>query len=133
MSQEAREIVEAAYRAINDADDDAVLSLCANDVEIEASGLRLDQGTYWGHDGVRAYAASLREVWGDSLRSYPESFVEHGDCVVVMAHTSVKGTASGVAIDAHFGHVWTIRAGKIARFQTFGRHADALEAVGLGE
>ena len=133
MSQAAREIVQAAYRAINDADDDAVLSLCANDVEIEASGLMLDQGTYWGHHGVRTYLASLREVWGDSLRTYPESFVEHGHCVVVMAHTSVKGTASGVATDRHFGHVWTIRAGKIARFQTFGRHAQALEAVGLRE
>ena len=108
MSQEAREIVHGAYRAINDADDDAVLSLCANDVEIEASGLMLDQGTYWGHDGVRAYVASLREVWGESLRSFPESFVEHGDCVVVMARTSVKGTASGVAIDAHVGHVFLL-------------------------
>jgi ketosteroid isomerase-like protein len=93
----------------------------------------LDQGTYRGHDGIRAYVASLREVWGDSLRSFPESFVEHGDCVVVMARTSVKGMTSGVAIDAHVGHVWTIRAGKIARFQTFARHDEALEAAGLRE
>ena len=38
MSRENVEIVQSAYRAINDADDDAALSLCANDVEIDASG-----------------------------------------------------------------------------------------------
>jgi ketosteroid isomerase-like protein len=43
MSQENVEIVQAAYRAINDADDNAVLSLCADDVEIEASSLMMER------------------------------------------------------------------------------------------
>src|SRR6476661_153429 len=133
MSQENVEIVQAAYRALNNADYDAGLRLCASDVEFEASGVMLDQGTYRGHDGFRAYQASLREVWGDSLRSHPENFAEHGDCVLVMARTSAKGNASGAAMDMDVAHVWTIRAGKIARFQTFASRAEALEALGLRE
>jgi len=134
VSQENVQIVRTAYQAINDADDEALLDLCTSDVEVEASGLMLDQArTFRGHEGAREYAASLREVWGDTLRSSPERFVEHGDSVVVMAHSSATASASGVAIDARFTHVWTIRAGKVARFQTFASQAQALEAVGLRE
>jgi ketosteroid isomerase-like protein len=63
----------------------------------------------------------------------PRSFAEHGDCVAVMARTSAKGKTSGAAIDMEVAHLWTIGGGRIARFQTFASHAEALEAVGLRE
>jgi ketosteroid isomerase-like protein len=85
MSRENVEIVKQAYRALNDGDEEAGLKLAATDIEIEASGLMLDQGTYRGHEGVRAYNESLRKVWGDSLHSHPEEFIEHQDRVVVMS------------------------------------------------
>jgi ketosteroid isomerase-like protein len=59
--------------------------------------------------------------------------IEHGDSVVVMAHSLAEGRTSGVATDVRVSHVWTVRAGKVARFQTFASHAEALEAVGLSE
>ena len=133
MSQENVEVVKEAYRAINDRDDEAMLRLAASDVEIEASGLMLDQGTYRGHDGLRAYAESLRKVWGDSLRTHPEEFVEHGDWVMVMSRTSATGLTSGATVDALVAHVWTIRSGKIVRFGTFADRKTALEAAGLSE
>ena len=123
------ELVREAYRTLNSGDDEAVLRLAASDVEIEASGLMLDQGTYRGHDGVRTYWEDLRKVWGDTLRSHPHEFVEHEDRVLVVARTSVTGESSGVTIDALVAHVWTIRDGKIVRFQTFASRDEALEAA----
>jgi uncharacterized protein len=132
MSRENVEVVQAAYRAINDADEEAFVRLAASDFELE-SHLLLDQGTFHGHEGARAYAEALREAWGETLRSYPEDLTEHGDRVVVMALTSAKGTTSGAATEARVAHVWTIRGGKIARLQTFRNPDEALEAVGLRE
>jgi uncharacterized protein len=133
VSEENVKIVQEAYRSLNDGDEEAGLKLAASDIEIEASGLMLDQGTYRGHDGVRAYQEDLRKVWGDSLRSHPEEFIEHEDRVLVMSRTIATGHASGVIVDALVAHVWTIRSGKVARFQTFGSREEALEAAGLQE
>ena len=133
MSQENVEVVKQAYRAINEGDFEAAVKLAASDIEIKASGLMLDQGTYRGHDGIRAYNESLRKVWGDSLRSHPEEFIEHEDRVVVMSRSIATGQTSGVTIDALVAHVWTIRGGKVVQFETFGSRQEALEAAGLSE
>jgi uncharacterized protein len=134
MSQENVEIVQAAYRAINDGDDERLLGLVASDIEIVASsGVLLDQGIYRGLEGSVAFRESLREVWGDSLRVQAEDFIEHRDHVVVMARTSARGKSSGAEVDLPVAHVWTIRDGKVVRFQTFARREEALEAVGLSE
>jgi len=133
VSQENVELVQKAYRAINDADDEALLRLATSDIELDVAGLVLDQGTFHGSEGTRAYVEGLREVWGESVRSHPEHFTEHGDRVLVMARTSARGRTSGAAVDARVAHVWTIRDGKIARFQTFRTREEALEAVGLRE
>jgi ketosteroid isomerase-like protein len=133
MSQENVQIVQAAYRAVNSGDTERLLGLAASDIEIQASGLMLDQGTYRGHEGAMAYGENLREVWGDSLHIHVEDFIEQGDHVVVLARTSARGKSSGAELDMPVAHVWTIRAGKIVRFQAFASRPDALEAAGLSE
>jgi ketosteroid isomerase-like protein len=132
MSRENVEIVQAAYRAINEADEETFVKLSADDVVLE-TGLLLDQGTFHGPEGVRAYAQALRDVWGDTVRSYPEEITEHGDHVLVMARTSARGRASGAATDARIAHLWTLRAGKIDLCRTFRTREEALGAVGLRE
>jgi len=44
-----------------------------------------------------------------------------------------RGKASGVEVDARGGHVWTLRAGRVVRWQVFGTKQEALEAAGLRE
>jgi uncharacterized protein len=133
MSRENVEVVQTASEAINNGDDERLLGLTASDIEIEASDLLLDQGTFRGHDGAREYAESLREVWGNSLRIHAEDFIEHRDCVVVMARTSARGKTSGAEVEIPLAHIWTIRAGEVVRFQVFGSREEALEAAGLSE
>ena len=133
MSQENVEIVRAAYRAFNSGDAERLLGLVASDIEIQASGLMLDQGTYEGHEGVVAYGENLREVWGDSLHIHVEDFIEEGDNVVVMARTSARGKSSGAEVDIPLAHVWTIRDGRVASMHAFTHRTDALRAAGLEE
>ncbi len=133
MSQENVEIVQQAYRTFNDRDEEAGFELFGSDVEIDASCLMLDQGTYRGRAGVRAYFEDLRKVWGESLHSHPQEFIEHEDRVMVMSRATATGGTSGVPVDALVAHVWTIQGGRIVRFQTFGSRKEALEAAGLRE
>ena len=133
MSQENVEVVKAAYRAINSGDDQRLLGLAASDIEIEASGLMLDQGTYRGLEGALEYAASLRQVWGNSLRVHVDGFIEQRDHVVVTARTSARGKSSGAEVDIRVAHVWTIHDGKIVRFQTFANRDEALDTLGMSE
>src|SRR2546423_383654 len=106
MSQENVEIVRGAYRALNNGDEEALLDLAATDIEIEASGLMLDQGTFRGHEGVVAYIEILREVWADSLRVQVEDVIEQRGRVLVMVRTTAKGKGSGAEVDAALAHVW---------------------------
>jgi len=132
MSPENVEVVQAAYRAFNDTDEEALLNLAADGLVVE-SDMYLDEGPFYGRDAVSAYGEALREAFGDSVRSRPEEITEHGDHVLVMARTSATGKTSGAAIDARNAHVWTIQGGKIVRLQAFRTRDEALQAVGLRE
>jgi ketosteroid isomerase-like protein len=44
------EVVQAVYRAFNDTDGEALLSLAADDLVVE-TGLLFDQGTFHGREG----------------------------------------------------------------------------------
>ena len=133
MSQENVEIVQRAYRAINGGDLDALRDLVAADVEVDASAVFVDQGTFRGPDGLTEFIEGLRAIWGPSFRSQPEEVIEHEDRVLVTARASGTGQGSGVPAETVRTHVWTIRDGKIARFKTFASRAEALEAAGLRE
>lgn len=67
MSQGNMEVIEALYRAINRHDAQAILALCAPDIEI-VSGLLPDERRVRGHEGVRAYRASPSRGYG-AIRS----------------------------------------------------------------
>jgi ketosteroid isomerase-like protein len=60
-------------------------------------------------------------------------FIDHKDRVVVKSRSIATGQTTGVMIAALVAHVWTIRGGKVVRFETFGSREEALEAAGLSE
>ena len=53
--------------------------------------------------------------------------------MVVTARHRGRGRESGVAVDARFYEVYTLRDGKIVRVDEFVERAEALEAAGLSE
>ena len=69
----------------------------------------------------------------DELKVTIEEIIDAGDHAVVVAHHQGRGRASGVAVDARFYEVYTLREGKVWRVDEYTELAEALEAAGLRE
>jgi uncharacterized protein len=63
----------------------------------------------------------------------PEKFFELGDQIVVFVRVRSRPRGSNAVVENRIGHVWTVRDGKVTRFQIFPERMNALEAVGLSD
>ena len=61
----------------------------------------------------------------------PEEFIPAGENVVVPLHIRGQGRESGIEVDAHIVHVWTIRNDRAVKLHVYVDRAEALKAVGL--
>jgi ketosteroid isomerase-like protein len=75
-------------------------------------------------------------LWMGAWESYrfgsPE-LVDAGDKVMAVHHQWGKGKDTGVEVQNEVFNVFTLRAGKVARYEMFFKRAAALEAAGLSE
>jgi ketosteroid isomerase-like protein len=82
---------------------------------------------------------AMRDDWErwasafDELTVTFEEFIDAGDQVVVVAHHQGRGRKSGIAVDARYYEVYTVREGKVSRVDEFAERGEALEAAGLSE
>jgi uncharacterized protein len=132
MSQENVEIVRRLYETYDRGDYWAGLDSIDPDIEVETRlGMDLD-GTYRGHAGL---GEMMRAFWGEfeDIRSWIEEAIPAGSHVVVAARFSGRGKRSGVEIDMPAWHVWSLRDGKVVRWQQVRTKQEALEAAGLSE
>jgi ketosteroid isomerase-like protein len=82
--------------------------------------------------GRPAVAEDMQEAW-EYFHPEPIDFLDAGEHVVVDSRWKGRGRASGVEVERKTTQVWTLRQGKVVRFETFTERALALEAVGLRE
>ena len=82
--------------------------------------------------------ADIARFWRELFETYAEmpdrrvERVEHADGVVVTEqHGRATGRSSGVPVDIRWAHVFHLRAGEIARVETYGQYERALAAAGL--
>ena len=111
------EMVRAIYAAFEVGDVPGVLSGLAEDVEwIEAEGFPT-AGTYRGHDSVvqGVFMPLVQDYEGFTVK--PETFVAEGDTVITVGWYEGLFKATGKVARARFAHVWTVRDGKVARFE----------------
>jgi ketosteroid isomerase-like protein len=66
----------------------------------------------------------------DDFRLEAEDFVDAGDSVVVPFRVFARGKGSGARVERQWAHVWTLRDGKVVRFEVHLDVRRALEAVG---
>jgi ketosteroid isomerase-like protein len=62
-----------------------------------------------------------------------ERIVGDGDQVVALSHHRGRGKASGAAVDVRVAYAYSIKDGKVFRWQAFMTWSEALEAAGLSE
>ena len=92
----------------------------------------LDDGSARGVEEVEATMTRWESTW-DDYDVIPEEFIDVGDRVIATLRVVGRGRGSGVAVDARFHQVFTLRNGKIVRMDEFTDRAEALEAAGLRE
>ena len=133
MPQENVEIVRRVNAAFNSGDMERILALMHPDVETAVGPeLSPEPDTYRGHDGIRRYFDSFREVM-DQIRFDPADFRETGASVVVAVRLSAKGRSTGISVEQHLGQVWTVHDGRAIQIRSYVSYPEALKAAGLAE
>ena len=131
MSEENVEVVRRALEAFSQGDLEAIFAACDPEIELQVSDAYFDAPrTYHGHEGIRELFAAQAEVF-DPFRLEPEELLDAGDRVLVIARAGGLARASGVEVLGRFGHLWTIREGKVVAIEEFKDPDEALEATGL--
>jgi ketosteroid isomerase-like protein len=132
MSQENVERMRTAMEAFNRRDGEAFDGFLAGEAEILPVRAALEGTIYRGpHAGTQDCTAVDRH-W-EGLRWEVEELRDDDDWVLALGHIRDQGRQSGVTIDATAGWLAQFHEGLIAKFQTFGNRAEALEVAGLQE
>ena len=131
MSQENVEIVRRIYdEGLIDQDpDDWLIGLATPDIEYVNPPHAIEPGVRRGPAAVARAMRAFGEVWEGSRHELHELF-DCGDIVVaaVSWHTRSRGSASELVQEE--AHSWSLRKGRIARFE-WGQDVEAaLEAGG---
>ena len=141
MSQENVEFVEGIFAVGTEIEDKQALlaalpefiaQSCDPDIEWVEDPQRADSRVYHGHEGVQESFERWLEQW-DEWGGEAESFIDCGDDVLVISRERGRGRMSGASVSTRNYLVFTIRAGKVARYQEFYDEHAALKAVGLEE
>ena len=87
---------------------------------------------YVGFDGLQAWYLDWLAPWAE-YRTAINKFIDCGDRVLTLQHSSGRLHGSTQEVTMDLATLWTIREGKIARWEIYPSHSDALKAVGLEE
>jgi uncharacterized protein len=124
------DIASSFYDALGRGDVPAILSLLDPQVEwTEAERFPYYGGTWHGPQAVLAnLIVPLSGEWnGFSAKAH--DFIAEGDRVVALGTYSGTFKKTGRSFSATFAHVWTVRGGKITRFNMHTDTAKVLEAL----
>jgi len=133
MSEKNVEIVRHYYEALNRGGPEEANALVAEDFVADASRRPVDPEVLSGRDEALAAALRVYETWGKSLRVEPEELIPVGERVIAVVRNRGRGPTSRAKVESKTAQVWTIRGGKLARFEYYGSKEEALEAAGLSE
>lgn len=120
------QLIRSLYDAFARGDGAALLGALDPNVHwMEAENIFLaDRNPYIGPQAVaEGVFGRIAQAW-TGFTVTPQDFVTEGDTVVVLGRYGGTFTATGKVLDAQFVHVWTVRDGKITRFQ---QYADTLQ------
>jgi ketosteroid isomerase-like protein len=104
------------------------LELLDPEVEYANPAGAIEPGT---RRGVAAFTAALETVFEayEYWRTEIESLERIGDQVVVVVSYSMKGRGSGLEISGRESALWTLREGKVLRYEWFHGVDDAHTAI----
>ena len=129
MSQQNVEMVRHVYESgLIDRDPEELLELATPDVEYVNPPYAVEPGV---RRGVAAVAQAMRrfaEVWEESRHELRELY-DCGDIVVAAVSWHIRSRKSQHELVNQEAHTWTLREGRIARFEWGQDLGKALEAA----
>jgi uncharacterized protein len=123
------EVVRRIYEAFGQGDVPTFLSLLAAEVKwIEPDGVPL-AGTYLGPEAVlNDVLIPLTSTW-DGFTVTPETFMDAGDNITVLGTITGTNKATGKTLETPYIAVWTLRDGKVVKYQSFVNTVAFVEAT----
>ena len=121
MSNEKnKELVQRGYALFKTGDIAGILDLCADD--IVWSGMESEyvpySGTYTGKQGVAQFFSKLNQSV-EFEQFEPTTFIVDIDRVAVAGASKSTVRSTGVPVENRWVHVFSIRDGKIVRFEQY--------------
>jgi ketosteroid isomerase-like protein len=129
MSRLNLEAVQAAFDAYHRGDMERVAQLADPDLVVTQSAELPDGETFQGRRGFIEAIDALGEAW-DDFRVERLRTRDLGDHVLTTVRQRARGRRSGIEVEGLLTFVFTLRSGRIVRWQMFSEEARALEAVG---
>ena len=131
MSQRNVEIVRAICDDFGRGDYEAALERLDEEVEFVSVGDVIGGGRSWhGRDGTRQGMTSFMGTW-DDYHYEVRDVIYCGDQVLVQGWQRGRGKSSGVEVSESIYTVYTVREGRVIRYQLFRDEGQAREAAGL--
>jgi uncharacterized protein len=111
-------IVREFYAAIGRGDEQALMALCAEDIEWTIPGEWAWAGAHRGHAGLKAFLRKGPETVAISS-SENQKFVAQGDQVVVLGVAAGTIKATKKRFEDHFVFDFTVRNGKVSTIREY--------------
>jgi ketosteroid isomerase-like protein len=110
------DLIRATYESFARGDIPAVMANFADDIEWNVPDVLPHGRHVRGHEGVGQFFAGLGDHWTDFGLEIEE--IADGD-TAVLGRGRASGTLNGSATGYGFVHAFTIRDGKVARFDEY--------------
>lgn len=119
-TQDNKQVVIEGYRQYQNGEIQELLNRYHEDAEwiTPESELVPFSGNFHGKSGIAQFFAKLDDAV-QTIRFEPTQFIAEGDKVVVTGEASWLAKPTGRKYDTSWVHVFSMRDGKIARFEAF--------------
>lgn len=131
MPSENLELIRRGAEALSRGDVEDLVATTTEDVVVFAARSAVE-GPYIGHDGLRKFVADNAENF-ELFEVQLSEVRDLGARVLAIGTIHIRGRGGGVETDVPLAGVFTIRDGKVSRWEDFRERKRALEAVGLRE
>lgn len=128
------ETIRALYQAFGRGDIPFVLGAFNPQIEwYEAENFIYSDGKpFIGPQAILSGVFGRLAAEWDQFRATPEQILDAGDTVVSLGRYTGTYKATGAAVNAQFVHVFTLRDGKVVKFQQYTDTAQFRDAVNRG-
>lgn len=118
--QQNVEVVRRGYDAFGRGDLQTLLSLFDDNIEWVSPGPPEvpTSGTRRGKQQVAEFFRHVGEMF-EFERFEPKTFIAQGDQVVVLGEDKSRFKATGAVMNGEWAHAFTLRNGKVVRFQEY--------------